>query len=69
LGNAQALIATAHKIARVIFAMVKGKQPYQSLSDREYEERFREREVQVLKKRTHKLGLTLLDPAQSGVVS
>ncbi len=49
--------------------MVKGKQPYQSLSDREYEERFREREVQVLKKRTHKLGLTLLDPAQSGVVS
>jgi hypothetical protein len=69
LGNAQALIATAHKIARVIFAMVKVKQPYQALSDREYQDRFREREVQVLKKRAHQLGLTLLDPAQSGVVS
>lgn len=69
LGESQALIATAHKIARVIFAMLKTKQSYRALSEREYEQQFRERELKTLQRRAAKLGLTLVSPEQSGAVS
>lgn len=69
LGEAQALIATAHKIARVIFAMLKTKQPYRALSEREYEQQFRERELKALQRRATKLGLTLVATEQGVAVS
>ncbi len=45
LGPAQALIATAHKLARVIYKMLKDKVPYTHTTAREEDERFREREL------------------------
>lgn len=69
LGEAQALIATAHKIARVVYVMLKEKQPYQGLSDREYEERFRQRELNSLQRRAARLGLALVPTAPPRAVS
>lgn len=69
LGESQALIATAHKIARVVYVMLKEKQPYQGLSEREYEEKFRQRELHSLQRRAARLGLTLVPAAQPGAVS
>ncbi len=60
LGESQALIATAHKIARVVYVMLKEKQPYRGLSEREYEEKFRQRELSSLQRRAARLGLTLI---------
>ena len=69
LGQAQALIATAHKIARVLYAMLKTKQPYHALSEREYEEHFQQRELKALTRRAARFGLTLVPTHQPGAVS
>jgi transposase len=59
LGPAQALVATAHKIARIVYHMRKDQSPYQDISAAEYDKRFRERELQYLQKKAAKLGYTL----------
>lgn len=61
LGPAQALVATAHKLARVVYKMLKDKVPYEHTSAQEEDERFREREIAYLRQRAAKLGLTLND--------
>jgi transposase len=63
LGPAQALIATAHKLARVVYKMLKDKTPYLHTTAQEEDERFREREIAYLRRRAAKLGLTLAEPA------
>jgi transposase len=67
IGESQALIATAHKIARVVYVMLKEKQPYHGLSAHEYEEQFRQRELRSLQRRASRLGLTLVPAAHAAV--
>jgi transposase len=69
VGESQALIATAHKMARVVYVMLKEKQPYQGLSEREYEEKFRERELKSLQRRAARLGLLLVPADPQAAVS
>lgn len=59
LGPAQALVATAHKIARTVYHMLKDRVPYHDIGAAEYNRRFRERELQYLQKKAAKLGYTL----------
>ena len=59
LGPAQALVATAHKIARTVYHMLKHRVPYHDIGAAEYTQRFRERELQYLQKKAAKLGYTL----------
>src|SRR5712691_10760793 len=59
LGPAQALGATAHKIARTVYHMLKDRVPYHDIGAAEYNKRFRERELQYLQKKAAKLGSTL----------
>lgn len=65
LGPKQAIVATAHKIARVFYQMLKYRTPFQDLGADEYERRTREREVANLRKRATKLGLQLV-PTTAG---
>lgn len=60
LGPAQAAVATAHKIAQVVYHMLKFKVEYQAVSAHEYEQRFREREIRYLQRKAAKLGFSLL---------
>ena len=60
IGPAQALVATAHRIARTVYFMLKYKVAYQDLDAEEYEAQQREREVAALKRRAAKLGLELM---------
>jgi transposase len=46
LGPAQALVATAHKIARAVYHMRKHHVPYHDIGVTEYTQRFHEREMQ-----------------------
>jgi len=62
IGPAQALIATAHKLARVVYKMLKDKVPYEHTTAQEEDARFREREIAYLRQRATKLGLTLAEP-------
>lgn len=56
LVSAQATVATAHLIARVVYKMLKYKMEYEPLSVAEYEARYRERQIQYLQKKAAKLG-------------
>ena len=64
LGPAQAIVATAHKIARVVYKMLKFKVEYQRVSAQEYDQRFKERAIRYLQRRAARLGFTL-SPAQT----
>jgi transposase len=59
LGPAQALVATAHKIARTVYHMLKDRVPYHDIGAAEDNQRCRERELQYLQKKAAKLGYTL----------
>ncbi len=59
LGPAQALVATAHKIARTVYHMLKHRVPYYDIGAAEYNKRFREREMHSLQKKAAKLGYKL----------
>ena len=52
-------MATAHKIARTVYHMLKDRVPYHDIGAAEYNKRFRERELQYLQKKAAKLGYTL----------
>ena len=60
VGPKQAIVATAHKIARVFYQVLKHRTPFEDLGADEYELRAREREVANLRKRATKLGLQLV---------
>jgi hypothetical protein len=59
LGPAQALVATAHKIARTVYHRLKERVPYDDIGTAEYNKRFRERALQYLQQKAAKLGYQL----------
>jgi hypothetical protein len=59
LGPAQALVATAHRIARTVYFLLKYKTAYHDLGADGYETQQRERELAALKRRAAKLGFDL----------
>jgi hypothetical protein len=59
LGPRQAIVATAHKIARTVYHLLKTGEPYQEQSAAEYDHKRRERERQHLERRAQMLGYTL----------
>ena len=63
IGPAQAMVATAHKIARIFYYMLRDKRPYEHISAQRYEEQFRAREVKNLQRKAAQLGFTLTPQA------
>jgi hypothetical protein len=60
LGPAQATVATAHAIARVVYRMLKYKVEYDPLSVNEYQKQYEEQQIKYMKKRAAKLGYQLM---------
>jgi hypothetical protein len=56
LGPAQALVATAHKMARTVYHMLTHRVPYHDIGAAEYAQRFRARERRSLQNKAAKLG-------------
>jgi len=65
LGPEQATVATAHKIARVVYHLRKHRAAFPGKSAMEYERERRERELKHLSRRAKKLGYTLTPAATS----
>jgi len=61
LGPKAAIVATAHKLARIVYHLLKHRTPFRDLSPEEYAQRAREREIANLRKKAMKLGLTLVE--------
>ena len=59
LGPKAAITATAHKLARIVYNMLKHRQSYNPLTPEAYNDHLRQRELKYLKYRAAKLGLTL----------
>jgi transposase len=70
LGTQQAIVATAHKIARAFYHVLKHRTPFHDMGGEEYERRARQRELKNLQKRAAKLGLAIVEipttPALAG---
>ncbi len=64
LGPKQAIVATAHKIARTVYHLLKTGEPYREESAVDYDHKRRERERKHLERRAQKLGyiLTAIPP-------
>ena len=60
VGPAQAMVATAHKMARVVFHMLSKGEGYRPLGAAEYEQQFKERQIRFLKRKATKLGLQVV---------
>jgi transposase len=58
-GTLVAITATAHKLARIIYAMLKNRTPYHDLGASYFEEQHRERAVNSLKRRAAVMGFSL----------
>jgi transposase len=58
-GPERAVTATAHKLARIIYHMLKQHQPYAPLNAETYEQQQRDRAVRQLERRAAQLGFTL----------
>jgi transposase len=70
LGPKQAIVATAHKIARAFYHVLKHRTPFHDLGGEEYERRARERELKNLEKRAAKLGCVIVkNPAAQALAA
>jgi transposase len=66
LGPKAALMATAHKIAGIVYHLRTHRTPFRDLSAEDYEQRAQERELANRRQRAAELGLTPVEtPARS----
>lgn len=68
LGAPKAITATAHKIARIFYAMLKTRTEYKDLGVDYYQNRYKERMLRNLKRKAKTFGLMIVDPIQNQVV-
>jgi len=67
-GPAKANVATAHKLARIVYHMLKYRKAYVDPGEAHYEQQYRERTIRNLERRAAKLGLQLLPTAEEASV-
>ena len=60
LDKAQATVATAHAIARVVYRMLKYKVEYEKINVEEYEQKYQEQQIKYMRKKAAKLGFQLV---------
>jgi len=63
-GPPVAITATAHKLARIIYFMLKRREPYQDGGADYYDQQYKERVIRNLQRRARKLGMRL-EPIQN----
>jgi transposase len=66
-GAPVAITATAHKLARIVYPMLKHRQPYYDPGAQHYDEQQRQRLLHHLQRQAKKLGLCLVPETQPAV--
>jgi hypothetical protein len=61
LGPPSALVATAHKLARIVYHLLRHRTSYRDLRAEAYEQRAREREIATPRNKATRLGLTRME--------
>jgi transposase len=62
LGAAEAITATAHKLARLIYRMIKHGEAYVQEGLQQYERKNQQRKINAVRKMAESLGLKILEP-------
>ena len=65
LGAAEAVTATAHKLARIVYRLLKHGEAYVRMGIESYEKKFRERKLYNLKKAAKAMGLKIVEEQDS----
>jgi transposase len=60
LGPAQATVATAHALARLVYRMLKFQVEYEPLSVNEYQKHYEEQQIKYMRKKAAKFGFQLV---------
>ena len=60
LGPAQATVATAHAIARVVYRMLKYQVEYEPLSVNEYQKQYEQQQIKYIRKKAARFGFQLV---------
>ena len=60
LGAPKAITAAAHKLARILYAMLKERKSFLEVGQDAYEQAYEERQLRSLKKRARELGFNLV---------
>jgi len=63
LGKGKAITATAHKLARLIYAMLTQGSEYVEQSQAQYEAKFQERTLKYLQQKAKAMGFNLVPQA------
>lgn len=69
-GPAKAITATAHKLARIIYYMLRDRIPYQDPGAQHYEQQYQQRVLRNLQRKAQRLGMQLVpfeDPSINGL--
>ncbi len=67
LGAPKAITATAHKLARLIYSMLKHGKEYTDLGQDYYEQQYKSRAVKSLKSRARELGFELIESNKQNI--
>jgi transposase len=65
IGKGKAVVATAHKLARIVYAILRDRKPFQDPGARTYNAQQRHRIVRNIQKRAHDLGYQLVPTPKS----
>jgi transposase len=69
LGPAKAITATAHKIAKIIYNMLRHGVAYTEVGQDYYEQHYRDRVIKNLKRKAGALGFSLVETPQTAEIS
>jgi transposase len=59
MGSPKAITAVAHKLARIVYAMLSGQADYVKEDQARHEARYRDRAIKALHRRAQEFGLAL----------
>ena len=68
-GPAKANVAAAHKLARIVYYMLKNKTPYYDVGPEAYKTKYRQRMIRNLERQARRLGLRIEPLPVEGMVS
>lgn len=67
MGPPKAVVATAHKLARILYHMLKYQVPFQSVPPQQAEESYRQHALRQLQRQAQKLGVkVMVEPSSQG---
>lgn len=68
LGTPKAIVATAHKLARIVYHMLKYRVPFEAVPPEQADEQYRQRVLKQLERKAHQFGARLIiDPLPTTV--